>query len=232
MIDVTSFSIETNGGRASIVGLPQSCPYCHKHIRPYSLYGYLNQFQSNMDLLLVCPNRQCDKAFFGYYKRYDVGSHPDSMKTDYRFTGETSIGSFIKATVSETIEGISPNFSRIYNQAYQAEQSDLTEVCGMGYRKSLEFLIKDYLIKKNTSEKSNIEKQMLGACISRYIENSRIKESAKRAAWLGNDETHYIRTWNDKTLSDLKQLIDLTRYWIEMEELADKLEREMPDGKK
>jgi hypothetical protein len=43
---------------------------------------------------------------------------------------------------------------------------------------------------------------------------------ASRAAWLGNDETHYLRTWEDKDLTDLKKLIELTVQWIEIEELA------------
>ena len=41
--------------------------------------------------------------------------------------------------------------------------------------------------------------------ISRYIDDSNIKNVAKRAVWLGNDETHYIRKWEDKDLSFLKK---------------------------
>ena len=37
----------------------------------------------------------------------------------------------------------------------------------------------------------------------------------KRAVWLGNDETHYVRKWEDKDISDLKRLIKLTVNWIE-----------------
>lgn len=54
---------------------------------------------------------------------------------------------------------------------------------------------------------------------------------AERASWLGNDETHYIRIWEDQSLSDLKKLIELTLHWIEMEELSKSFETKMPNKK-
>ncbi len=72
----------------------------------------------------------------------------------------------------------------------------------------------------------------LAACIAKYVTNDRIKATAARAAWLGNDESHYVRKWEDKDLEDLKKLIQLTVHWIEMEELTDIAIREMPEGKK
>ena len=228
MTDTTSFSVGTNGSPATIEGLPQICPNCHRHIRPYALYGYLNHLQNGLELLLVCPNRQCDKAFLGYYNRKEVGINIDAMKTIYWFTGKTSIGTFTKASLPETVNNLSSSFSNIYNQAYQAEQSELLEICGMGYRKALEFLIKDYAIDKDPSAKDAIEKKMLMACINDYVDDNRIKSVAKRAVWLGNDETHYIRKWEGRNLSDLKKLIELTIHWIEMEKLTESFEANMP----
>lgn len=48
----------------------------------------------------------------------------------------------LKRTFSNIISELSPNFCEIYNQAYIAEQTNLMQICGTGYRKSLEFLIK------------------------------------------------------------------------------------------
>jgi hypothetical protein len=47
---------------------------------------------------------------------------------------------------TETINGISEDFCNIYAEAYRAENQDLKLVAGPGYRKALEFLIKDYVI--------------------------------------------------------------------------------------
>ena len=57
----------------------------------------------------------------------------------------------------------------------------------------------------------------------------RIKDCAKRAAWLGNDETHYIRKWETQDLEDLKDLIELTVNWIRDEYLTKRIKEEMPE---
>jgi hypothetical protein len=102
-------------------------------------------------------------------------------------------------------------------------------VCGCGYRKALEFLIKDYIIFRDTSKKEEVEKMLLGKCIEVHVDHATIKNVAKRAAWLGNDETHYVRKWIDKNIDDLKTLIDLTVHWIETEQLTEKMISSMPE---
>ena len=103
------------------------------------------------------------------------------------------------------------------------------EICGVGYRKAIEFLIKDYTIGKDPASRITIEKKMLMVCINDYVDDNRIKSVAKRAVWLGNDETHYVKKWAGKNLGDLKKLIDLTVHWIEMEKLSESFEADMPD---
>lgn len=120
-------------------------------------------------------------------------------------------------------------FQVIYNQANSAEQLNLLEICGVGYRKAFEFLIKDYAKKNYPDEIETIEKKALGRCINDYVEDERIKKVAKRAVWLGNDETHYVRKWEGKDLNDLKKLIELSLHWIEMEVLTESFEEDMPE---
>lgn len=145
------------------------------------------------------------------------------------FNGEGTRGNLIGREFSETVNEISNIFTTIYNQAYAAEQQNLTEICGVGYRKALEFLIKDYAILNKPAEKEKIEKKLLGPCITEYVDDAKVKSVAKRAVWLGNDETHYIRKWEGKNLEDLKKLIDLTIHWIEMEALTKSFETDMPE---
>jgi len=54
----------------------------------------------------------------------------------------------------------------------------------------------------------------LQQCVKNYIDEQSIKAMAERAIWLGNDETHYVKKWLDKDIKDLKNLIDLTVYYI------------------
>lgn len=136
----------------------------------------------------------------------------------------------------DEIKQISPDFCKIYDQAYKAEQLGLNLVSGPGYRKALEFLIKDYLILQQKAEddaaKKEIEDSALMHCIRKYVSDSRMKATAERAAWLGNDETHYIRKWEDKDLQDMKRFIQLTSFWIQSEHLTNVGISEMPQGKK
>lgn len=213
-------NIATDAGQQKIQGAPDECPFCHKAITPNYLYGH--QIVNMLEVLLYCPNNQCQRGFLGLYEYASMEGH-------WNFTGQTTQGTIVGKDFNDPIPLISSLFVKIYNQAYAAEQQGLLEICGVGYRKALEFLIKDYIISNLPSKKKEIEKKFLGNCISDYVDEVRIKNVAKRAVWLGNDETHYVRIWKGKNLEDLKMLIDLTIHWIEMESLTKSIEKEMPD---
>jgi len=116
--------------------------------------------------------------------------------------------------VPEDISDVSPLFPEIYGQALAAESSGLDQVAGVGYRKALEYLVKDYCISVNKEAAKEIKGAPLASCIHKYVDSPQVKICAERAAWLGNDETHYVRKWVDKDLSHLKELILLTINWI------------------
>ena len=85
---------------------------------------------------------------------------------------------------------------------------------------------------QDETKKESIKKKFLINCIQDDVTDNRIKEVAKRAVWLGNDETHYNRKWADKDVSNLKQLIDLTIRWIENEVETKALLAEMQEPMK
>jgi len=211
--------ININKKQIGIEGQPNKCPYCHKSISPNILHGH--ERSGVVEVLFFCPNQSCNRGFIGYYECLS-GGH-------WNFNGQVTQGILVGREFTETIIEISNSFSVIYNQAFSAEQQGLTEICGVGFRKALEFLIKDYAILNKPADREKIEKKLLSACISEYVDDTRIKAVAKRAVWLGNDETHYIRKWEGKNLEDLKKLIDLTVHWIEMEVLTKSFELDMPE---
>ena len=137
-----------------------------------------------------------------------------------------------KHQFAESIEKLSPSFCAIANEAMNAEHRGWKLIAGPGFRKALEFLVKDYLCRLHPAESEKIKGMALAACIENYVDHGRIKAMAARAAWLGNDETHYVRKWEDKDLNDLKIVIDLTLHWIEMAEMTDSVMNDMPEGKK
>ena len=202
--------------RASINEVAIECPFCHSKVIPNYLFLHEDQ------VFASCPNSECNRHFVLEYSAYNQGFtivSPNSIPSQKQF--------------SKTIINISPDFPVIYNQAFCAEQLSLNQICGVGYRKALEFLIKDYLLssinEEDTEKKERIKHKFLGNCIAEDVVNEQIKIVAKRAVWLGNDETHYVRKWTEKDVSHLKQLIELTIRWIESEIETQALLADMPD---
>ena len=208
---MSQVNVRVAGGSVSVTQYPIECPFCHTNIVPKYVY------KENSFLFASCPNNTCNSYFVlvpNSENRY-VNILPNSVPSNKEF--------------SEIITSISQTFPTIYNQAFHAEQAHLDQICGVGYRKALEFLIKDYLISKETDENviENIKNKFLNNCIQENIQNENIKNVAKRAVWLGNDETHYNRKWADKDVSHLKQLIELTIRWIENEVETERVLQEM-----
>jgi hypothetical protein len=201
---------------------PDVCPLCH-HAMEFvdHEYAYYNTDSGLAQLVHRCQKISCQGLFFANYWR------PPS--TNQLFFSNASPINHVPRSFSEIIQKTSKEFCDIYNQAQASESQGNLNICGVGYRKALEFLLKDYLIGLHPGKAEEIKTKFLGKCIEEYISNANIKTVAKRAAWLGNDETHYVRIWEGKDLQDLKKLVDLTVHWIEMEQLTNDVMKEMPE---
>jgi hypothetical protein len=80
-------------------------------------------------------------------------------------------------------------------------------------------------------ERVRIEAQFLGPCIQEFLDDRYLRECARRASWLGNDETHYRRVWTDHDIDDMKRLIRLTLTWLNFALQTERYLEEMPEGK-
>ncbi len=211
---------------------PDFCPVCHfsaviilisteAHIFPPD--G--SDCGEKMQLLFRCPRNTCGTHFLVEYWKVQGGSWY-SAKNIYPKIHKD-------APVANGILDISPRFVKILQQATKADSQNLEEVSGIAYRKALEFLIKDYCIHKSPAKASDIRTSKLAQCITSFISDANIKECAKRAAWLGNDEAHYERVWTSHDIGDLKTLIQLTQNWIANELLTAKYleELDIPNAK-
>jgi hypothetical protein len=205
--------------------LPDTCPYCNRGVEVESRSGFLSE--KKLQLVFKCPINLCKHVFVGIYEKVFIKNQLDSF--EYSLIGTEPKEIYKEAFFNEYIESVSSEFIKIFNEAKAAEQMDLNLISGMGYRKALEYLIKDYLIKKNPSIKDELASKNIMMCINQDINDPRIKSAAKRAIWLGNDETHYVRKHTEMNLRDLKALIDLTQQWISMEMTLDKYEKSLPD---
>lgn len=205
---------------------PDACPICHRGIQPISTrLSFITKSGLDIELELVfrCPRQDCGRFFIARYARSPYDSY--GSKVSLSRCEPWSLRDF---QFDNRIREISPDFAAIYNEAQKGEQMALLLACGPAYRKALEFLVKDYLIIHHPAEVETIKSMLLGSCIKKYVANEKIRAVAERAAWLGNDETHYLRKWGTKDLQDLKALITLTVQWILMEELTRAVLDEMP----
>ena len=230
-MSVKVMAVDKNGNRTVqyLDRLPDKCPLCHHNIKPVAFRDNVGHFLSTNEASLIqlvysCPRDECDGLFIAYYASSKPVTHSD--QTTF-YLGRCAPTSRQKARFSEHIATTSPDFVAIYNQAAEAEARGLERVAGPGYRKALEFLIKDYLIATGADAEAEIKRKFLGRCINDYVKDDRLNACAKRAAWLGNDETHYKRKWVDKDLEDLKLLIKLTVRWVEAELLTKEYEQRM-----
>ncbi|WP_338843010.1 hypothetical protein WEU39_06440 [Pediococcus pentosaceus] len=123
------------------------------------------------------------------------------------------------------IAELSPKFVSIYDQAFDAESKGLDELSGMGYRKALEFLIKDFLIHKYPDKKANIERNVLGKVIGDYFgEFPRLQKLAKAANWIGTDATHFVPKYADQDIQAMKNYIYAAQTFISGDLMADEAE--------
>jgi hypothetical protein len=227
---------QSHGGQHHPVVLldePDTCPLCHR-----SIHAILLQCQSLGTRNLVqatfrCTSHACAELFIATYAPVPAPSlrspagHAHAHGQQYRLQRLAPRNPAPVATPAR-VAGVSPTFVEIRNQVAQAEIQGLTQLVGIGLRKGLEFLIKDYLCSQRPSDAAAIKAATLGACIGQYVDDPRVKAAAQRAAWLGNDETHYVRRWEDRDVTDLNVLITLAVNWIDSHLLTLEYEKGMP----
>ena len=192
-----------------------------------AVLGDLNAPSVITEIVFQCPLRQCSRLFIGRYVRTGHG-----LSAGHFLLHSTTPTNAVPPPVAKEIGEVSPSFVTIYSQASEAEALRLDQIAGVGYRKALEFLIKDYCVSLQPSDTESIHKEPLAATITTRVSDSHVKECARRATWLGNDQTHYTRKWGDKDITDLKTLIELTMNWIRSSVLTQRYLKDMSEPRK
>lgn len=208
-IHITAYDVNGSDYAITLDRDPDRCPVCEVSALPKREKAGMWIRHGLVEVVYRCPNQSCLRTFIAAY---------DSMRAEsYLYLRRTYPNSFDEHDSPSEVQKISPSFQTIYNQALEAESLGLNEIAGMGFRKSLEFLIKDYCISKNPGKEETIKKTLLGSCIQNFVTDTNVKACAERATWLGNDETHYTRQWQSHDIEDLKRLVRLTENWIASE---------------
>jgi hypothetical protein len=222
MPQIITSNIEGTSTNFHFTETPDECPQCRRGTNPRVVHavmiGAFHEVGSQLRVIFQCTWVDCLEVFIGYYN-LEPGTSYDLVATAPVKTKATEF--------PDSIPQISKDFVEIYNQAMAAEGYGLEQITGIGLRKALEFLIKDFLINQEPNKADEIKGKFLGKCIDGDVTDPNIKATAKRATWLGNDETHYVRKWEDKDINDLKVLIRLTVNWVDSAILTQQYIREM-----
>ncbi|MDQ6482330.1 hypothetical protein [Dyadobacter sp. LHD-138] len=201
------------------------CPNCGVSIIPKISVG-VKVMENKLLTISECTLHECGLPFLETFKKAQVHK-PSDQNAIYYYNRKvyeyvTSYNEPEEIEVYVELIKARPfyqSFSEIYSQAHHAESENLHQIAGMGFRKSLEFLVKDYVIYLHPEHSSSIIKNAITKVIEEYLSHDqRLVDISTRAIWLGNDEAHYKRKWVEKDIHDLKKLVLLAAQTIEYEE--------------
>lgn len=191
------------------IDIPDTCPLCgtvayFERISSNAFFTPEDHRLCSWTLTLCCP--KCHGIF-----HIDKSDNHDILICP----------SFGKCDLPEEIMNQYPDFASLYRQSLAAEGYGLTDISGMGFRKALEFLVKEYAIRRFPDEESQILSEKLGQTIAR-IPAPQIQALAKACAWIGNDQTHILVKHPDYGIPEMKNFILSLSHHILMEYHADK----------
>ena len=148
-------TLSNNRDYAEIEAHPDHCPICHSKVIPKLLWIERGGrfYAGDLELVYKCPNSECDEMFIGYFRSGHSASGVLALFLTRPFEP-------VPIAFSQCIRDISPTFCEIYDHAHKAEEFGLTQVCGVGHRKALEFLIKDYLLRNRPDDKNRDRNQI------------------------------------------------------------------------
>lgn len=190
------------------IGIPRICMHCHNTGEQVTIIGVEMYGEEDKDagvIVTACPF--CSNTSFHYLELIDTGVNGHSFLKIYR--SEPPMQNF-SLDLPKNIQDDFKEFSEIYTQSITAEDNGLDQLAGMGLRKSIEFLVTDYLIQYPvdgvSEEWLKDPKTMLSEKISK-IEKKRTRDIAKAITYLGNDETHYTRRHPEYDIQSIKLFI-------------------------
>ena len=219
--------VNPNGHYQTNITLDDTCKICKKVTSPVKIDDKTNEIDYRH--FRLCVTRYCLQCKHYFVDEFDVIGE-DGLYSDTNFKIDhidvkPELPSDIP--ISEEIALISPIGKEIYLQALKAEQEQLDHIAGIGYRKALEFFVKDFVIINQLDTKEKIVKLLLKQVIDTYIDDETLKTFATASTYIGNDETHYSRKHSDKDLESLKKYLhgflhymDLKLSFLDAQELV------------
>ena len=204
------------------IAYPEICPVCHIRVRPNFVYGHMDDSSDRVFSVLFscsCGNIFMSKYHLGncYYGKF---SSEYLLSVPNGFEGEK---------FNERINVVSKDFVEVYNQSLEAESLGLKAICGAGYRKAIEYLVKSYCSLLDSENKEQIWNESLGATINR-IEDERMRALYFATKEIGNDQTHTVIKLSEG-IPEMKEYIQALVAYINFVGLSNIAANNYPRGK-
>lgn len=203
------------------ITVPRKCPHCNETMGPIPKVASSNAKSSSSNEKVLAVLMQCSLCSKYYALEYSPifenrgsGLAKGRVFTKYKIKDYNYRPNII-ISFPPNIEKVSDKYVEIYREAATAESIGLMQIAGVGYRKAAEFLIKDYTIKNNREKEEAIKKAQLGQVISNYLNDfPQVQNLSTGVAWIGNDETHYVRRHTEKDINDMKDFLNAAALFI------------------
>ena len=176
---------------------PDVCPLCRVTVVPENFSQGFGRGDW-LEMYYRCVNQKCLKSFIAIY---DLEPGRTTSPSVQHFQLRRCVPVEPQASgVADEITALSPSFVKIYAQAQTAQDHGLDEIAGPGFVRLLSFLsrITQSRFRPTTTPKTRSRRFELGSVTAKYLPGDKLPVVSKRAAWLGNDETHYERRWVGK----------------------------------
>lgn len=210
----------------SITKQPLLCPFCARVFSPRYIADVDGKIFSDGTkiTLLVFQCQHCKNIGVGQYKqkRLDLEGEPiyEPINDDYFFPEKT----FSPKDFDASVQGQFPDFVSAYQEAEKAQNIGCKNLAGMGYRKAVEILVKDFAQILAPYEGTQIRKKRTSEVINDYFSFDKEFWTMAKGAWvLGNDYAHYKKKYEDKDIYFLKKVVDLLYAEIIKRSLLDEL---------
>lgn len=206
---MTSINLGSNTERwlnYAKVTLPKECPNCHHAILPIRNSSAVFKYAKETHLQVFswkCP--QCFDNYVTFHTRRNLSD------VNARFLGITP--PLRKRVFSEQLTSLSPRFIEIYHQAASSEAENNLTLAAIGYKFSLEILVKDFAVIILNVPREEISDKSLYQCIEDYLPRMTYIASTKLIQLKGSNFEHHYQKFEPEAFNEFKfylnALIDL-----------------------
>lgn len=197
------------------VPVPLICPYCGRAVELSEQSSTSIIYNDNKELFLkTLYLKCCDKSLAALYT-YEEDGFRRYIDLIFTYPSTSDIH------LPESLLQISPDFVKLYKDSTFAYENNLNSLAAMGFRKSLEVLIKDYAINVLKKPKEEVIKKKLINAISDYMPMQELIKTADVVRILGNDHTHYYQKYSQYDIEVLIKYLDIFIQLIDTKYLID-----------